>query len=254
MTPADIDALISRIQYRAANMATKGNADVLREAAAALRELRDENAKLQELLGGGIHTEIKARRALLKAEAERDALQKIVDIANPPDGKADMVALVSQVASKEIIEMALHVVRAERDALKVENARLLRTPKAAERDRDWNLECCGEEDAKLSAITGERDALLKSGDQTRTALRELRDELDAYRYNDNVPHMVAELAQLKAENAALRVDAERYRWLRDNIAVSGDSWEISSWDGLMRLWCIRANLDARIDAARKEKA
>ena len=44
------------------------------------------------------------------------------------------------------------------------------------------------------------------------------------------------VAQLEAENARLRVDAERYRWLRD------DGWFAGTSDGV--------ELDAAIDAAR----
>ena len=53
----------------------------------------------------------------------------------------------------------------------------------------------------------------------------------------------AELYALRAEAAALKADAERYRWLRDTASIS-------VWESLLN---VPANMtDAAIDAARKE--
>ena len=72
------------------------------------------------------------------------------------------------------------------------------------------------------------------------------------RYYDDAPLAAAELRRLHTENAALRADAERYRWLRDQreddgIAVVMKNKHIK--DGLS---CAE-NINNYIDAARGEK-
>ncbi|PJL51454.1 hypothetical protein B9Y74_05515 [Stenotrophomonas maltophilia] len=59
----------------------------------------------------------------------------------------------------------------------------------------------------------------------------------------------AEVARLRAEADALRVDAKRYRWLRDQAAWSDakNPCPYSEKDGQLR--CITSGLDAAIDAA-----
>jgi hypothetical protein len=68
----------------------------------------------------------------------------------------------------------------------------------------------------------------------------------------------AEIARLTAENAALRKDAERYRWLRGSESVPAHSirwarWEIRHWQGANG-WrdLLRSELDVAIDAAMGE--
>jgi hypothetical protein len=65
-------------------------------------------------------------------------------------------------------------------------------------------------------------------------------------------HLLEEIDELKKENAALREDAERYRWLRYRVdSMSLDppltvakvmGWGLDAWSG--------DNLSAAIDAAR----
>ena len=103
MTAPDFDALIERLSMVRVAYALAaerdhdmqiGNSDVsmqskmFADAAAALVQLREENARLTQ----------------------------IVDLARPPEGKVEIGAMVSQIAPKELIEQALHIVRAERDA------------------------------------------------------------------------------------------------------------------------------------------
>lgn len=57
------------------------------------------------------------------------------------------------------------------------------------------------------------------------------------------PTLMAQLVELQEENARLREDAERYRWLRDV--------ELQDWIDLYHQK--PANIDAAIDAARKEQ-
>ena len=90
----------------------------------------------------------------------------------------------------------------------------------------------------------------------------MNERLDALRLADALERMslstkwdkqaAAELRRLHAENAALRADAERYRWLRDQreddgIAVVMKNKHIK--DGLS---CAE-NINNYIDAARGEK-
>jgi len=59
--------------------------------------------------------------------------------------------------------------------------------------------------------------------------------------------------KLEAENAALRVDAERYRWFRSKRLWDADSfpWPVGFEYPEPCLWDDGEMLDAAIDAARK---
>lgn len=59
--------------------------------------------------------------------------------------------------------------------------------------------------------------------------------------SNNVQVLVAEVARLKAENEALRKDAERYRWLRDSDLAGKILRDMGAK--------YRADADQRIDAA-----
>jgi hypothetical protein len=79
-----------------------------------------------------------------------------------------------------------------------------------------------------------------------TALREKLKEC-----HENGQRLLAVADSYKEVNAALRLDAERYRWLREkienqNLTIAvADSWSLRSWSG--------DNSDASIDAAMKEE-
>jgi hypothetical protein len=79
-------------------------------------------------------------------------------------------------------------------------------------------------------------------------LQEIAGRLVVHGYDRGSAGLIAEAAD---EIAALRKDAERYRWLRDKIEnqdltiAVADSWSLRSWSG--------DNSDAAIDAAMKEK-
>jgi hypothetical protein len=60
----------------------------------------------------------------------------------------------------------------------------------------------------------------------------------------------AYIASLVAEVEALRVDAERYRYLRDKCGDSHLGVFKHAWDSHHRTWLSGATLDAAIDAAR----
>lgn len=77
----------------------------------------------------------------------------------------------------------------------------------------------------------------QSKHQQYTALKERHDKL------------VEQFTKLEADNAALRKDAERYRWLRDK----GCGFETGkgSWKG--DVWNANEFLDAAIDVAAKER-
>jgi len=64
----------------------------------------------------------------------------------------------------------------------------------------------------------------------------------------------AKIAALEAENAALREDAERYRWLRDEYHDTPIG--VYEWTGMngaqRRIFLGASELDEAIDAARKE--
>lgn len=64
--------------------------------------------------------------------------------------------------------------------------------------------------------------------------------------------VAAEVAQLRAELAACREDAERYRWLHQ---FDRWSWTMPPMRAISFTWlihCTKEHLDAAIDAARKE--
>lgn len=97
------------------------------------------------------------------------------------------------------------------------------------------------------------------------ALR-LADEMLNY-WNERGPDaeaVAAELRRLHAENEALRADAERYRWLRDNHVGDAEvgaygvvmsrsvsfAWHSPSWEAGQRMTPV--TLDAAIDEARSK--
>lgn len=61
-------------------------------------------------------------------------------------------------------------------------------------------------------------------------------------------HMYAEVDRLKAENAALRKDAERYRWLRDT-SESIHQFYLSTPIWFTGVKFSKENVDSTIDAA-----
>jgi len=62
--------------------------------------------------------------------------------------------------------------------------------------------------------------------------------------------LLAQIEQLRAKNEQLRVDAERYRWLRDE---SGDAYVGIYKDGLRsKTWVSGADADRIVDFARCE--
>jgi hypothetical protein len=67
---------------------------------------------------------------------------------------------------------------------------------------------------------------------------------------DRCRELERELAAAKAERDALRADAERYRWLR--VRHPGHRLEVRYWTGTWWEVVEQANLDAAIDAARKD--
>ena len=76
--------------------------------------------------------------------------------------------------------------------------------------------------------------------------RDLAQEL----MSQQVLDLRAQLAASQAECEVLRKDAERYRWLRD----APHAWQIGPWIGYEDIdHNDGAELDAAIDASRKEK-
>ena len=99
---------------------------------------------------------------------------------------------------------------------------------------EWTVAC-----AELRVRLAEADAHGKAQQQWAHAWRDKHDALTA-------------------ENAALRKDAERYRWLRGSESVPAHSirwarWEIRHWQGANG-WrdLLRSELDVAIDAAMGE--
>jgi hypothetical protein len=60
------------------------------------------------------------------------------------------------------------------------------------------------------------------------------------------------VAALRAERDALRADAERYRWLRSRAIYMGVGVGVGDWDFGRIAASTAPNIDAAIDAARKE--
>jgi len=126
-------------------------------------------------------------------------------------------------------------------------------------------------EAELAANTlpcGHHHSLMlksaETGDQLYCELCDLRDqrndleiELEAIQrvaeqYQDEAGTLAHELAQARAECERLRMDAERYRWLRDQknddgIVIAMKNKHIDD------LLPYSVNIDRYIDAARKEK-
>lgn len=74
----------------------------------------------------------------------------------------------------------------------------------------------------------------------------------------NIETVCAERDALEAEVAALRADAERYRWLRGGSDVPPEShrwarWEVRYWRGRWWNTMFAESLDAAIDAAKEQR-
>lgn len=72
---------------------------------------------------------------------------------------------------------------------------------------------------------------------------------------DEANQCATELLRLHAENEALRVDAERYRWLRKSLPAGQGSLTVTLDDrrnGCFNKPVFMESMDAAIDAARKE--
>lgn len=74
------------------------------------------------------------------------------------------------------------------------------------------------------------------------------------------PTLMAQLVELQEENARLREDAERYRWIRDTCKgepISAEFWPCIALYELGGeaddIFCTSGELDRSIDAARKEQ-
>lgn len=76
--------------------------------------------------------------------------------------------------------------------------------------------------------------------------------------SDLVKRTADALADLEQQVAALRVDAERYRWLRTRIIAADFDYDNSGEAAIVFSWpdkcSVSANIDASIDAAMGEKA
>lgn len=71
------------------------------------------------------------------------------------------------------------------------------------------------------------------------------------------PTLMAQLVELQEENARLREDAERYRWLKANCTQAEQmALDRAGWPAFVNISFCREgteNIDAAIDAARKEQ-
>ena len=77
------------------------------------------------------------------------------------------------------------------------------------------------------------------------------DYIEAYTTGSTLIREAAdEIERLTAENAALRADAERYRWLRS--AKTGKPVVCTTADSAWNAWLNTVELDNAIDAARSK--
>jgi hypothetical protein len=70
----------------------------------------------------------------------------------------------------------------------------------------------------------------------------------------SVSAMIEQLDELRAENAKLKKDAGRYRWLRGDAPAHSERWmrwELRRWDGKSWNSLKGTALDAAIDKAKK---
>jgi hypothetical protein len=136
-------------------------------------------------------------------------------------------------------------------------------------DEDWSVGACDEDGNFFPVMTIDTDQYDQSGDSVKlaqyyaaanpSAVLELIAEIERWRklfaWTDDGANKVTisfaplcahmdERDQLKAENEALRKDAERYRWLRQDDVVQ---YEISTK-------CSEEKMDAAIDAAMSKEA
>ena len=109
--------------------------------------------------------------------------------------------------------------------------------------------------AALERLTAERDSLKEGLDGWHARYLDCEVERDVEK--EHVRQCVANIAKLVAENAALRADAERYRWLRDGL-----SGPLAATEGMKRMAGAfgefddtpsAEQFDAAIDAAIGEK-
>lgn len=96
---------------------------------------------------------------------------------------------------------------------------------------------------RLSWIANRAESAINGDETWRTAPVPVNGESQIFRARARIQEIEAELTALRKENEGLRVDAERYRWLRAN------GTEYKTWQQLKRFED-DAEFDAFIDAAR----
>lgn len=101
--------------------------------------------------------------------------------------------------------------------------------------------------AALSAVTAERDALQDQVKVLQSDSNSWQSGYDKGRH-DGTKHRQSEVGQLRAEVEALRKDAERYRWLRDQAPKARGEWEIDGQRYGMMLGADQDDVDEAVDA------
>ena len=104
---------------------------------------------------------------------------------------------------------------------------------------DVALQWAGQADKEMERLTSERD--------------ELRRQLDPMGEYTSADELIAALRAEKAEDEAMKLDAQRYRWLRPRFFAADFAYSDPPVCAIVFRWPesakISANLDREIDAA-----
>jgi len=178
----------------------------------------------------------------------------------------DLRAILEQPAEAEGVEVVAYVgcqARMTTEGWENGEEYLVFADQASDADKRYDvpLMTVAQHLAALAAVTAERDRLLQELAKSETntmalmvkhfagsmSSREQDRKLDEC-LSEGIAMLEAERDQYRAEVEALRKDAERYRWLRDQAPKARGEWEIDGQRYGMMLGADQDDVDEAVDA------
>jgi chromosome segregation ATPase len=274
MTPADLDALIERLNKDAVTHKQQGwdgDAEWDLLLAATLTRLRDENKERAEIIENhraarkSAEAELADSRshdaerqeewfeAQKRAERAEAEVERLKDALRQANGVRDVFASAVKDALRQAngvrdVFASAVVAQATQEVDKMANPQgspVDKMPDSQDRVPDDDMVICPGCVHQFRAVPVNVQARIAALEAEVARLT----ELDSYN-TDIIARFEAKLTAAEAERDALRADAERYRWLHSlpqeqlmNVQNTLWYWDRAKWGAV---------IDAAIDAARKE--